>query len=188
MIDFFLSETAHHADVVFAGSLQEEEEGVVCSAEGPRSEDQQSRRSAGRSASRTRGSSAILPASWASGKYFDFASTQDIFEELRRASQGGIADYYGITWERIEQELGVFWPCPSLDHPGTPRLFEDGKFLPSRRQGALSNDRMARDRRSARRRVSRSSSPPAAWSTMYLSGTQTRRIGPLVEQYPEPQA
>ena len=27
VIDFFLSETAHHADVVFAGSLQEEDEG-----------------------------------------------------------------------------------------------------------------------------------------------------------------
>ena len=34
IIDFFLSETAHHADVVLAGSLQEEDEGVVCSAEG----------------------------------------------------------------------------------------------------------------------------------------------------------
>src|SRR5690606_40486622 len=34
IIDFFLSETAHHADVVLAGSLQEEEAGVVCSGEG----------------------------------------------------------------------------------------------------------------------------------------------------------
>src|SRR5262249_33185720 len=34
VIDFFLSETAHHADVVLAGSLQEEEEGVTCSGEG----------------------------------------------------------------------------------------------------------------------------------------------------------
>ena len=34
VIDFFLSETAHHADLVFAGSMQEEDEGVVCSAEG----------------------------------------------------------------------------------------------------------------------------------------------------------
>src|SRR5262245_2772773 len=33
-IDFFLSETAQHADVVLAGSLQEEEDGVVCTGEG----------------------------------------------------------------------------------------------------------------------------------------------------------
>ncbi|MBS1833849.1 MAG: molybdopterin-dependent oxidoreductase, partial [Acidobacteria bacterium] len=32
--DFFLSETAAYADVVLAGSLQEEEEGITCSAEG----------------------------------------------------------------------------------------------------------------------------------------------------------
>jgi assimilatory nitrate reductase catalytic subunit len=32
IIDFFLCETAHHADVVFAGSLQEEDEGIICSA------------------------------------------------------------------------------------------------------------------------------------------------------------
>jgi assimilatory nitrate reductase catalytic subunit len=34
VVDFFLSETACFADVVLAGSLQEEDEGVVCSAEG----------------------------------------------------------------------------------------------------------------------------------------------------------
>jgi len=34
VIDFFLSETAHHADVVLAGSLQEEEDGLGFSAEG----------------------------------------------------------------------------------------------------------------------------------------------------------
>ena len=34
VIDFFFSETAHHADVVLAGSLQEEEEGSSCNVEG----------------------------------------------------------------------------------------------------------------------------------------------------------
>src|SRR5678816_431944 len=34
VVDFFLSETAQYADVVLAGSLQEEEEGIVCTAEG----------------------------------------------------------------------------------------------------------------------------------------------------------
>ena len=36
-----------------------------------------------------------------------------------------IADYCGITYERIDREDGVFWPCPSEDHPGTPRLFAE---------------------------------------------------------------
>jgi len=34
VVDFFMSETAHHADVVFPGSLQEEEEGIGCTTEG----------------------------------------------------------------------------------------------------------------------------------------------------------
>lgn len=55
-------------------------------------------------------------------------SPADIFEELRVASKGGPNDYYGITWERIDREMGIFWPCPSLEHPGTPRLYEGGKF------------------------------------------------------------
>ncbi len=49
---------------------------------------------------------------------------------MRAASAGGIADYAGITYEKIEKQFGVFWPCPSNDHPGTPRLFEPGSFNP----------------------------------------------------------
>lgn len=45
------------------------------------------------------------------------------FAELGRASRGGLADYSGISYARIEAEDGVFWPCPAPDHPGTPRLF-----------------------------------------------------------------
>src|SRR5262249_13557824 len=33
-----------------------------------------------------------------------------VFDELRRASAGGPADYAGITYERIDAEDGVFWP------------------------------------------------------------------------------
>ena len=53
------------------------------------------------------------------GKYFPFETPREIFEELREASRGGHADYYGITYEKIDAQMGVFWPCPSLDHPGT---------------------------------------------------------------------
>ena len=49
----------------------------------------------------------------------------EVFDELRRASAGGVADYAGITYERILKEDGVFWPCPDPAHPGTPRLFLD---------------------------------------------------------------
>jgi assimilatory nitrate reductase catalytic subunit len=48
-----------------------------------------------------------------------------VFDELRRASAKGPADYAGITYERLRRNGGLFWPCPATDHPGTPRLFAD---------------------------------------------------------------
>jgi assimilatory nitrate reductase catalytic subunit len=44
-------------------------------------------------------------------------------EEPRRASASGTVDYAGVTWERVDAEDGVFWPCPSVDWPDTSRLF-----------------------------------------------------------------
>ncbi|MFC5632476.1 molybdopterin oxidoreductase family protein [Streptomyces bullii] len=44
---------------------------------------------------------------------------EEVFEELRRASAGGPADYSGITYRRLAEENGVFWPCPApAEHPG----------------------------------------------------------------------
>jgi formate dehydrogenase alpha subunit len=63
---------------------------------------------------------------------WDYGHPNDIWEEMRQVTP----DFYGITYERLEREGGVHWPCPSLDHPGTPYLFEDefprgrGKFWP----------------------------------------------------------
>lgn len=40
---------------------------------------------------------------------------EEVFEELRRASAGGVADYSGISYERLTRGAGegVFWPCPA---------------------------------------------------------------------------
>jgi assimilatory nitrate reductase catalytic subunit len=184
VIDFFLSETAHFADVVFAGSLHEEDEGVICSAEGRVQKINKAVDPPGDAKS-----DALIICDLARrlgrGKYFEFSSTREIFDELRRASQGGTADYYGITWERVEDNYGVFWPCPSLDHPGTPRLFEDGRFY---HPDGKAHMQVTEWRPSA---DPIDSEYPIYLTTgrvvsHYLSGTQTRRIGPLVELYPEP--
>lgn len=59
-----------------------------------------------------------------------FSSSNSVWEEARRL--GTII--HGITWERCE-EVGIQWPCPSIDHPGTPILHKD-KF--SRGKGLFS--------------------------------------------------
>jgi assimilatory nitrate reductase catalytic subunit len=184
VIDFFLSETAAHADVVLAGSLQEEEEGVTANVEARVIHIQKAVDPPGNA----RADSEILcdlARRLGRGEYFPFRRPRQIFEELRQASRGGIADYYGITYEKIDEQKGVFWPCPALDHPGTPRLFEDGRFFHP--DGKAHFMKLAwRD----------SGDPvdaefPVYLTTgrvisQYLSGTQTRRIGALVDQYPEP--
>ncbi|MGW5668194.1 molybdopterin oxidoreductase family protein [Micromonospora sp. NPDC003776] len=53
------------------------------------------------------------------------ADPRAVFAELRRASAGGPADYAGVTWDRIDADTGVFWPCPDPAGPDTPRLFAD---------------------------------------------------------------
>ena len=147
VIDFFLSETAHHADVVLAGSLHEEEDGLGCSTEGRVIHWQKAVDPPGEA----RGDSAIiidLAHRLGRGQYFPFKNPADILEELRVASRGGVADYYGITYERVDEQKGIFWPCPSLDHPGTPRLFVDKQVLHPRWQGSFQRHGMAPQRRS----------------------------------------
>src|SRR5512135_793028 len=48
-----------------------------------------------------------------------------VFDELAHASAGGPADYSGLTHQRIAATGGIFWPCPTPGHPGTPRLFTE---------------------------------------------------------------
>ncbi len=186
VIDFFLSETAHHADVVLAGSLHEEEDGLGCSTEGRVIHWQKAVDPPGEA----RRDSAIiidLAHRLGRGQYFPFKNPADILEELRVASRGGVADYYGITYERVDRQKGIFWPCPSLDHPGTPRLFVDNKFYTHdgkahfnatewRPSGDPVNDEYPFYLTTGR------------VVSQYLSGTQTRRIGALVDQNPEPRA
>jgi assimilatory nitrate reductase catalytic subunit len=184
VIDFFMSETARHADVVLAGSLQEEEDGLACSAEGRVIHWQKSVDPPGNA----RADSSIvidIAQRLGRGQYFQFLSETALLDEMREASRGGIADYYGITYDKVDRNLGVFWPCPALDHPGTPILFTDRKFY---KPDGKAHFQVAEWRDSG---DPISSDFPHFLTTgrvvsQYLSGTQTRRIGALVEQYPEP--
>lgn len=185
VLDFFLSETAQHADIVLPSALHEEDEGTATSAEGRVIKINKAVDAPG-----------DARADWeilvdlahrlGRGKFFDhFTSPEVIFNELRVASKGGTADYAGISYAKIDRQQGVFWPCPTEDHPGTPRLFEQGRFAHPDGKAKF---------------IPTPWRPPMevvdteypVWLTTgrvifhYLSGTQTRRIGFLVEQCPHP--
>lgn len=201
-IDFFLNDTARHADIVLPGSLHEEDEGVVTQVEGriikvnkavecpgEAKQDWKIIQDIARALDRSHG--------------FTFASPREIFEELRIASKGGVADYSGVTYEKIDQQMGVFWPCYAEDpktgepinHAGTPRLFEPGSYNPIAKGAGpfyfpdgkarfnVADYRVPVDDVDGEYPIFLTTGRVVS---QFLSGTQTRRIGPLVNQYPEP--
>src|SRR5207249_813497 len=183
-IDFFLSETARHADFVLPGSLHEEDEGTVTSTEGRVIRIRKAVDPPGEA----RPDWAIvcdLARRLGRGALFEFHSPADIFEELRRVSRGGVADYPGITYEKIERQMGVSRPSPAPDHPAPPRLFEGGRFPHPDGRARFH----AVDYRPPGEDVDDEYPiilTPGRVVSQFLSGTQTRRIGPLVDQQAEP--
>ncbi|WP_338778563.1 molybdopterin-dependent oxidoreductase [Streptomyces sp. DG1A-41] len=69
---------------------------------------------------------------------------EEIFEELRRASAGGPADYSGITYRRLVEENGVFWPCPAVEPEGLTGD-QDGEGGPGARRGAAGRPASTKD-------------------------------------------
>ncbi len=181
--DFFLSETAELADIVLPGSVWAEDEGTTTSLEG--------RVIKINKAANPPGEARVdweivceLARRLGKGQYFDFHSPRDIFDELRLCTKGATADYWGITYEKINAQNGVFWPCPSDDHPGTPRLYEDRFGFP---------DGRARFRPITY--LPPAEEPDAEYPMVlttgrviyhYLSGNQTRRTPFQKEQAPYP--
>ena len=184
-IDPFMSETARHADVILAGSLHEEDEGTVTTGEGRVVRIRQAVPPPGNA--RTDWEIIVeLAHRLGKDKLFPYAEPEDLFRELCRASDGGPINYAGLSYDKIEENNGVFWPCPSRAHPGTPRLFEDGNFAHPDGKAKFHSVRYRppdEDVDEAYPIIMTS----GRVVSQYLSGTQTRRIGPLVDQYPGPQ-
>lgn len=181
--DFFLSETAQLADIVLPGSTWAEDEGTTTSLEGRVIKYNQAVEPPGE-ARKDWEIVCDLAHRLGRGQFFEFHSSREIFDELRLCTRGSASDYWGITYEKIDAQNGVFWPCPSEDHPGTPRLYEqrfgfaDGK--------ARFNPIMY---------IPPAEEPDAEYPLIlttgrviyhYLSGNQTRRVPFLKEQAPYP--
>ncbi|MGW0044148.1 molybdopterin oxidoreductase family protein [Rhodococcus sp. NPDC003348] len=127
--DFLLSETAAMADVVLPVLQWAEEEGTMTSLEGRVLR----RRAAVPAPAGARSELEV----WAElarrlgqpeGRFPTDPGV--VFEELRAASAGGIADYSGVSYERLDADEALYWPCPAGTdedgaHPGTPRVFLD---------------------------------------------------------------
>lgn len=118
--DFFFSETARYADVVLPVTQWAEEEGTMTSLEGRV----------------IRRRKAIDPPAGVRSELWIFAELarrlespstfstdpSEVFDELCRASEGGIADYSGLSHALLDTGVAAHWPYP-VGSMGTPRLF-----------------------------------------------------------------
>ncbi|MCT2587330.1 molybdopterin oxidoreductase family protein [Actinophytocola gossypii] len=130
--DVVLSETARHADVVLPVTQWAEEDGTLTNLEGrillrrkavdPPAEVRTDLDVLAGLAVRLGQPAARFP-----------ADAEAVFDELRRASAGGPADYAGVTYDRLRAGEALHWPVPRVDHPGTPRLFLDSFAHPDGR-------------------------------------------------------
>ena len=114
--DIFLTRTAEMADVVLPASVAwAEAEGTVTSSE----RRVQRVRAAVPPPGEARSDIDIL-ADLANRMDGDWGkpTPHDLWDELRSLSPL----HQGMTWERLEAEGGLQWPCPSEDHPGSPFL------------------------------------------------------------------
>lgn len=114
--DIFLTRTAELADVVFPASVAwAESDGTVTSSE----RRVQRVRAAVPPPGEARHDIDILAdVANAMGARWGRPTAHDLWEELR-----GLSPLHrGMTWERLEAEGGLQWPCPTEDHPGSPFL------------------------------------------------------------------
>lgn len=178
--DFVLSETAALADVVLPVLQWAEEEGTMTNLEG-------------RVIRRRR---ALAPPPGARDELwimhelarrlgatarFD-TDPEEVFEELRLASEGGIADYSGIDYAMLDAGEAAYWPFPRGGN-GTPRLFAD-RFAHADGRARLVAVTV---------RAAAHPAPAAGELTLvtgrllehYQSGAQTRRVPELLDAQPE---
>ena len=112
--DIFMTETAKKADVVLPAACFAEKDGTFTNTE----RRVQRVRKAVDAPGEAKDDLTILSEL---AKRFDVEFSNDaekVFEEIRTVTP----QYAGITYNRIEENDGVCWPCPDEEHPGTKIL------------------------------------------------------------------
>jgi formate dehydrogenase major subunit len=130
--DIFLTETAYLADVVLPATAWPEKNGTVTNTD--------RMVQLGRKAIEPPGDARedlwiIQEIARRIGLDWHYAHARDVFNEMRQCMDS-IA---GITWERLERDSSVTYPCENEGDPGQPVVFTDhfptatgrGKFVPA---------------------------------------------------------
>lgn len=123
--DLFMTETAKYADVFLPAACYAEKDGTFTNTE---RRVQRVRRAAAAPGECRPDWEIICDIARLMGYNMSYRNAEEIFEEIRSLTPS----YAGITYERIDK-VGLQWPCPTTDHPGTKFLhagsFPRGKGL-----------------------------------------------------------
>ncbi len=120
--DIFMTETAEMAHVVLPAACYAEKDGTQTNTE----RRVQRLRKAQEPPGQAKGDWEIfaeLAAKMGYAKQFPWKSSEEVFNEIAKVTPS----YGGMNYERVSTPESVHWPCPALDHPGTP-ILHIGKF------------------------------------------------------------
>lgn len=124
--DIFMTETAGFADVILPASAFPEKTGTFTNTD--------RRVQLGRKAIPCPGDARedlwiIEQMANRLGLDWHYRDVAEVFDEMREA----VPSIAGITWERLQNEHSVTYPCTNVGDPGQPILFEHGFPTPSGR-------------------------------------------------------
>jgi len=125
-------------------------------------------------------------------KGFDYTSAAEVWDEFIGLTRGCPCDMAGATSRRLRELSSLQWPCPTPEHPGSKRRYEDGVF-PTPDGRALF---LARDHREPRELpdhefpfVLTTGRLYAHWHTLTRTGKAEKLVrrepGPFVEVNPD---
>jgi predicted molibdopterin-dependent oxidoreductase YjgC len=116
--DIFLTETAELADVILPAACFAEKDGTFTNTE---RRVQRVRKAVEPPGEAKEDSYIIIELAKRLGYEMKYNVIEDVLQEARKLWPA----LAGIDYGRISK-AGLQWPCPTLDHPGTPYLFKGG--------------------------------------------------------------
>jgi len=119
MQDIFWTESCEYADVVLPGTCFAEKDGTFTSGE--RRVNRVRKAVDGPGESKLDWEIIALLAKKMGLKGFDWKSAKDVWDDMRACTPG----QFGVTYEKMEKPESVHWPCPTIEHPGTPILHKE---------------------------------------------------------------
>ena len=149
------TETTRFADVLLPAAQWPEKDGVMTNSERRLTLPAEAGRAAGRGAARRRHRHARSPRELGCKDAFAYESAAEIFDEFAALTAGTAVRLLGRRATRGSRADGPLqWPCRAPTHPGTARLYTDGRFPTPDGRARFVAGRARRARRAARRALS----------------------------------